>query len=91
MLVKRTRGNQVTLPKRILGEAGITQEKRYFDVECRQGTIILRPVCVEEDIPERAYEELLRWAGRTERGDKVFRSGTDAVKYLKNRVKPMRG
>lgn len=90
MLVKRTRGNQVSIPKRILEEAGLGKEQRYFDVECRQGIICLKPVTVEENIPDRAYEELLRWAGKTEPGDKVFRSGREAVDYLKRLAKKPR-
>jgi hypothetical protein len=83
MLVKRTRGNQVSLPKRVLEQAGIGDEDWYFDVEYRDGLICLRPVTVEEKIPDRAYEELLRWAKTTEPGDKTFRTGAEAVDYLK--------
>ena len=90
MLVKRTRGNQVSLPKRILEQAGIAEDARYFDVEYRGGIICLKPVTVEETIPDRAYEELLRWAGKTEPGDKVFRSGREAVDYLKRLAKKPR-
>ena len=79
MLVKRTRGNQVSLPKRILEQAGVEEGDRYFDVQYRGGLICLKPVTVEEKIPDRAYEELLRWAAKTEPGDKVFQSGREAV------------
>ena len=90
MLVKRTRGNQVSIPKRILEVAGIGNEDRYFDVQYRGGLICLKPVTVEEKIPDRAYEELLRWAGKTEPGDKTFRSGREAVDYLKRIAKKPR-
>ena len=90
MLVKRTRGNQVSLPKRILQQAGIGEDDRYFSVEYRAGVICLKPVTVEEKIPDRAYEELLRWAKKTERGDRVFRSGEEAVAYLKKLIKKPR-
>lgn len=83
MLVKRTRGNQVSLPKRILEQAGIAEDARYFDVEYRGGIICLKPVTVEEQIPDRAYEELLRWARKPEPGRKVFHSGKEAVAYIK--------
>lgn len=83
MLVKRTRGNQVSLPKQVLREAGIGEADRYFDVQFRHGIICLKPVTVEDKISDRAYEELLRWAGKAEAGDRTFRSGREAVDYLK--------
>lgn len=83
MLVKRTRGNQVSLPKRILEQAGIAADDRYFDVEYRAGVICLKPVTVEDKIPDHAYEELLRWAAKTEPGDKIFQSGREAVEHLR--------
>jgi hypothetical protein len=91
MLVKRTRGNQVSLPKRILAEAGVGDEDRYFDVQYRHGLICLKPVTIEEKISDRAYEGLLRWAAKAEPGDKVFRSGREAVEYLKRIAKKPRG
>ena len=90
MLVKRTRGNQVSIPKRVLEAAGIGNEDRYFDVQYRGGLICLKPVTVEDKIPDRAYEELLRWAGKAHRGDKTFRTGREAVDYLKRIAKKPR-
>ena len=83
MLVKRTRGNQVSIPKRILEAAGVADGDRYFDVDYRQGLICLKPVTLEDKIPDRAYEELLRWVRKSEPGRKVFRTGKDAVEYAK--------
>ena len=90
MLVKRTRGNQVSLPKQVLKEAGITDGDRYFDVVYRGGLICLKPVTVEDKIPDRAYEELLQWAGKTEPGDRTFRTGREAVGYLRRIAKKPR-
>ena len=90
MLVKRTRGNQVSLPKQVLKEAGIGDQDRYFDVVCRGGLICLKPVTFEEKIPDRAYEELLRWASKPEPGRKVFHSGNEAVAYIKKLVRKRR-
>ena len=90
MLVKRTRGNQVSIPKRVLEAARVPAEHRYFDVTCRGGVIVLKPVRVEDDIPDRAYEELLRWAKRPHPGDKVFHSGREAVEHLRKLTKPSR-
>ena len=83
MLVKRTRGNQVSIPKRVLEAAGVAENDRYFDVEYRGGVICLRPVTVEEKIPDRAYEALLRWVRKPEPGRKVFHSGKEAADYLR--------
>ena len=83
MLVKRTRGNQVSIPKQVLAQAGVGEQDRYFDVEYRRGVICLKPVTVEDKIPDRAYEELLRWVRKPEPGRKVFRTGKEAVAYLK--------
>jgi len=83
VLVKRTRGNQVSLPKQVLEEAGLGEGDRYFEVGYRNGVIYLKPVTVEEKIPDRAYEELLRWVRRPEPGRKVFRTGKEAVEYVK--------
>ena len=90
MLVKRTRGNQVSLPKQVLKEAGIGDEDRYFDVVYRGGLICLKPVTVEEKIPDRAYEALLRWAAATHPGDKTFKSGKEAVAYVRGLIKKPR-
>ena len=91
MLVKRTRGNQVSIPKRILEAAGVADGDRYFDVDYRQGLICLKVVTIEDKIPDRAYEGLLRWAATTKPGDRAFQSGREAVEYLKKIAKKPRG
>ena len=83
MLVKRTRGNQVSIPKQILKEAGITERDLYFDVAHRAGVIHLKPVTIEEKIPDRAYEALLRWVAKSRDNRRTFHNSQDAIKYLK--------
>lgn len=90
MLVKRTRGNQVSIPKRVLDQAGVGEDDRYFNVEYRGGLICLKPVTVEDKVPDRSYEELLRWARKTEPGDRTFRTGREAVEYLRRIAKKPR-
>ncbi len=90
MLVKRTRGNQVSIPKRVLDQAGVAEDDRYFDVEYRGGFICLKLVTVEEKISDHAYEELLRWVSKPEPGRKAFRSGKDAVAYVKKLARKTR-
>lgn len=91
MLVKRTRGNQVSLPKQILQQAGIGEADRYFDVQYRGGLICLKPVTVEDKIPDRAYEELLRWVQKTRSTRKSFQNGQEAIDYAKQLARPRRG
>ena len=90
MLVKRTRGNQVSIPKRVLEQAGVGESDRYFDVEYRGGLICLKPVTVEDKIPDAAYEALLRWARKSGPGDRTFRTGREAVEYLRRIAKKPR-
>ena len=87
MLVKRTRGNQVSIPKQVLESAGIGNEDMYFDIGYRDGMICLKPVTVEEKIPDHTYKELLRWAKKTEPGDRIFRTSREAIEHLKKIVK----
>ena len=44
----------------------------------------------QEHVPDRAFEELLRWAGKTEPGDQVFHDGREAVDHLKRIAKQPR-
>ena len=90
MLVKRTRGNQVSIPKQVLKEAGVKDEERYFDVIYRNGVICLKPVTVEDKISDSAYEELLRWVRKPEPGRKSFRTGPEAIDYIKKLARKRR-
>lgn len=86
MLVKVTRGNQVTIPKEIVKKAHIHEGNDYVDVEYDHGTIVIKLVDVEERIPAEAYEKLLRKVAMKEAGDKVL-SKTQARDFLKRRAK----
>lgn len=86
MLAKRTRGNQITIPKEIIRQAGLTDKDAYFDVVCDHGIIQLKPVEIEERIPPQAYEALLQSAFAEESGDETA-SSRDAEKVLGKRSK----
>jgi len=91
MVAKMTSKNQITIPKRILERAGLVglkEEERYFDVEVKDGTILLKPVTVivEERIPQEAWQKFETWAARIEKGDKVFESAKKATEFLKKKV-----
>jgi bifunctional DNA-binding transcriptional regulator/antitoxin component of YhaV-PrlF toxin-antitoxin module len=73
MLAKITSKNQLTLPKRITEEIGAAE---YFDVEARNGQIVLTPVRIQRadavrlklshlGLTERDVEEAVAWARRT--------------------------
>lgn len=72
MLAKLTAKNQLTLPKSVTDLVGATD---YFDVETRNGQIILTPVRIQRadavrarlaelDLTETDLADAVRWARR---------------------------
>ena len=72
MLAKLTSKNQITIPKRVLEKIG---DVTYFDVEYREGVVVLKPVTVYETdlenirgkmeklgISKDSVDEAIRWA-----------------------------
>ena len=73
MLAKLTTENQLTLPKRIVAEVGAED---YFDVEVRNGQIVLTPVRIQRgdlvraklaelNLEESDLEEAVTWARKS--------------------------
>ena len=73
MLAKMTSKNQLTLPKNITAAVGPAE---YFDVEARNGQIILTPVRIhrgdavraklaELDLDEQDITDAVAWARKT--------------------------
>jgi translation initiation factor IF-1 len=73
MLAKMTSKNQLTLPKSITAAVGATE---YFDVETRNGQIILTPVRIQRgdavraklaelDLREQDISDAVAWARQT--------------------------
>ena len=86
MLAKLTRGNQLTIPKGVIEQAHLKVGRDYLDVVYTHGVIVLKPVDVEERVPQEAYEALLKDAFIVKSGDVVSDERTaDAV--LKRRMK----
>ncbi len=67
-----TTKNQITIPKRVLEKIGAV---KYFDVEYREGLVVLKPVTVHETdlenirgkmkklgLSEDSVDEAMRWA-----------------------------
>ena len=74
MLAKLTTKNQLTLPKRVVAEVGAVD---YFDVEVRNGQIVLTPVRIQRadlvraklaelNLEESDLEEAVTWARKSQ-------------------------
>ncbi len=72
MLAKMTSKNQLTLPKSITAAVGLTE---YFEVEARNGQIVLTPVLMQRsdavraklaelDLQEQDIVDAVAWARR---------------------------
>ena len=72
MMAKMTSKNQITIPKKIVEQI---PETRYFDVELKDGFIVLKPLQLYETDPDKmrskikglglkpdSVREALRWA-----------------------------
>ena len=73
MLAKLTTKNQLTLPKRVVAEV---RAEDYFDVEVRNGQIVLTPVRIQRadlvraklaelNLEESDLEEAVTWARKS--------------------------
>lgn len=83
MLIKRSRKNQVALPKAILERAGVGPDDVYFRVECDRGAIILRPVEIDEKVPPEALARFRAKVAKGQSGDRAFRSMDALLRDLK--------
>ena len=72
MLAKLTSKNQITIPKKIIEQL---QDVRYFDVELRDGIVILKPLRIYETdlqkirakirklgLTQESVAEAIKWA-----------------------------
>ncbi len=83
MLVKRSRKNQVALPKAVLERAGLGPEDVYFSIVYKAGAIILRPVEIEEKIPPETLARFRAKVLKGQPGDRTFSSMEALIKDLK--------
>ncbi len=81
MLAKLTSKNQLTLPKSITATVGATE---YFDVEARNGQIVLTPVHIQRgdavraklaelNIQEKDIADAVAWARKPSSASKSLR------------------
>ena len=91
-LIKRSRKNQVVIPKAILERAGMNSEDAYLKVEYNATlrAIILRPVVIEEKIPGDALERFEAKVVTGQPGDRRFASLDAAVASLRRSRKGRR-
>ena len=84
-IVKKTRSNQITLPKRILKQAHL-EKQEYFKVDHVGGGIYLIPLTEESPLTKEEetlfLEKLNRLAQRERAQGKKFASGEDLKHYL---------
>jgi len=88
MLVKRSRKNQVALPKAMLERAGLGPEDVYFSIVYKAGAIILRPVEIEEKIPPEALARFEAKVLKRDPGDRVYGSMDALIKDLHGTRRP---
>lgn len=86
MISKLTRANQITIPKPIAERAGLKAGRDYLEVRYAHGFIYLRPVDIEERIPQETWERLKKKALDLEKGDITLNS-KDAEGFLAKRAK----
>lgn len=86
MLAKLTRGNQITIPKSIVDRLGLRIGKDYVDIEYENGIVYLKPVDIEERIPQETWEEFKKKVLKQEKGD-VTLTSKEAEGFLAKRAK----
>ena len=85
MLVKRSSKNQIVIPKAVLERAGLDKGDVYFDVDYREGEIVLKPMEVEEKISPEALARFEAKMLKREPGDRVYKSMDVLIKDLHQR------
>ena len=89
MLTKRTRGNQITLPKQLIQEAHLGKDDLYFDITYDHGAFCLKPVSltIEEKTSDEAFTAFAERELKKAQGDRTFRSASKAGEFLRKRIK----
>ena len=85
VLVKRSRKNQVAIPKALLERAGLGPDDVYFRIGYERGAIVLHPVEIEEKIPMDAIERFKGKVLKGQRGNRSFSSMEALIKDLKRK------
>lgn len=73
MLAKLSKGNQITLPKKVVERAHLKAGTDYVEVEYENGRIYLKPVDIHDRVAPEQYDRLLDAAFNVEPGDLLVR------------------
>ena len=85
MIVKRSSRNQVAIPKKLIAQAGLSEQDVFFDMEYAHGCFVLKPLEFEEKIPKEALERFKTKALKIEPEDRVFSSMKELIAGLDRR------
>ena len=81
VLVKLTRSHQVTLPKRLLEQAGWAHQE-YFVADLKEGALVLTPMTLDAHTPTASIADLRRHFARL---GVTQRDVRDAVAWVRER------
>ncbi len=56
MLAKLTAKNQITIPKKVLAQ--LPKKVQYFEVEIKEGVVVLRPITLYETNTEQIRDKM---------------------------------
>jgi len=87
MLVKKSKKNQIAIPKMVLERAGLGEQDVYFECDYTDGRIYLAPVEIEEKISPEALARFKAKVLKGQPGDRTFRSMEALIQDLKRRRK----
>ena len=85
MLMKISSKNQIVIPKAVLERAGLGKDDVYFDVDYKEGRIMLTPMEVEEKISPEALARFEAKMAKREPGDRVYKSMDAFIEDLHRR------
>ena len=86
MLAKLTRGNQITIPKSIIERLGLKMGSDYVDIEYENGIVYLKPVTIEERVPNEVWNKFKQRVLKKEKGD-ITLDSQSAEGFLAKRAK----
>jgi len=77
---------QITIPKEFLKRIGFDPNSDYFDIELKDGTIMLRPVTVEPKYTKEELEKIERLFKDPKNKGKVYESSKKALRILRKMI-----
>ena len=87
MIVKRSRRNQVAIPKKLIKQAGLNAEDVFFDIEYAGGYFMLKPLEFEEKVPKEALERFKAKTLKLKPEDQAFSSMEELIAALDRKTR----